>query len=82
METHQVTAPPAKRARPLVSVDELEVRALRGQADAMRALAFQLHRAILAADWQAAAEVRSELAQIALGFDALAEDIETRRSKR
>lgn len=81
MAAHQVTDPPAKPARPLVPYDELEARALREQADAMRSLAFQLHRAILAADWAAAAEVRSELATIALGFDAIAEGIENKRKR-
>ncbi len=57
----------------LVTVGVLVAKALRDDAEAHRMLAAQLHRAILAADWKMVAEVRHELAQVALGLDGLAE---------
>lgn len=60
----------------LTNAVEIEARAMREQATAMRTLGFALHRAIMAADWKAAAEVRCELARMALGFDSVAEMLE------
>lgn len=70
-----MTDQPKKRPPPRSTL-EAEAAALRQQAAAARALANVLHRAIMAADWRPVADVRSELAQIALGYDAIAERLE------
>lgn len=75
------SSPPPKPPRLEAPADQ-EARALRTQADAARSLANILHRAILSADWKQVAEVRHELATIALGYDEIAEGIETRRKPR
>lgn len=55
-----------------VGANVLIARCLRIDAHAHRSLAIMLHRAELAADWKEVAHVRSELAALALGLDALA----------
>lgn len=57
----------------LVSSRVLTARALRQEADAARVMANRLRTAELGGDWEIVGEVRSTLAQTALGLEELAD---------
>lgn len=60
----------------LTSASELMAKTLREEAAAYRVLANRLRRAELAGEWEEVGAVRSELAQTALGLEAMAEEHE------